>query len=95
MGESCPWRVDRRRRWRRIARATGQVIGREVKTEYVSEQEFQEHRGNNPLLASQGWVRDGWLDVDMQEVRQYGIELGTLKGFLEREKDALARGFDD
>lgn len=28
-------------------------------------------------------------------VRGYGVEAGTLKGFLEREKEALGRAFDD
>jgi hypothetical protein len=78
-----------------IARAMAEVGRREVKTEYVSEQEFEEQRGKNPLLPSQGWARHGWLDIDVDEVRQNGIEVGTLKAFLEREKDALARGFDD
>jgi hypothetical protein len=81
-----------------IARVMSEVIGREVRTEYVGEAEFQEQRGKIPPVASQGWARDGWLDVDVEEVRRVlaecGVETGTLRGFLEREKEALGRGFD-
>ena len=43
----------------------------------------------------QGWARDGWLIVDMDVVGKYGVNLGTLKGYLVREKEALEKGFDD
>ena len=77
-----------------IARTISGMSGRQVRTEFVSE-EFQERRGRDVVVAAQGWARDGWLDVDMDQVREYGVEVGTLKGFLEREKEALERAFDD
>lgn len=78
-----------------IARTVSDVSGRQVRTEFVSEEEFQERRGRDMVVAAQGWARDGWLDVDMDQVREYGVEVGTLRGFLEREKEALGRAFDD
>ena len=78
-----------------IAQTMTEVSGKEVKAEFVSEEEFQEMRGKNALFASQGWARDGWLDVDVDEVRGYGVEMGTLKGYLVREREALGRGFND
>src|SRR4051794_24627952 len=65
-----------------IARAISDVRGRQVGTEFVSKAEFQERRGRDTVMASQGWARDGWLDVDMDEVRGYGVKVGTLRGFL-------------
>jgi hypothetical protein len=47
-----------------IARTISGMSGRQVRTEFVSE-EFQERRGRDTVVASQGWGRDGWLDVDM------------------------------
>ena len=78
-----------------VARVMADVSGREVRAEFLNEKEFWERRGREVLIASQGWARDGWLDVDVDEVRNYGVEMGTLKGFLEREKEALSRSFDD
>ena len=78
-----------------IAAAMGKVSGREVKTEFLTDEEFWERRGRDVMVASQGWTRDGWLDVDVGQVKSYGVEMGTLSGFLEREKEALRRGFDD
>lgn len=46
-------------------------------------------------MASQGWARDGWLDVDVQQVRAEGVDVGTLKASLDREREALGRAFDD
>jgi hypothetical protein len=84
-----------------IAQTMSDVSGKEVKAEFLSEDEFQQSRGTNPLRASQGWARDGWLDVDLDEVSGYGleveveVEVGTLRAFLEREREALGRGFGD
>lgn len=59
-----------------IARPISDVSGRQVQTEFVSEEEFQERRGRDTVVASQGWARDGWLDVDMDQAREYGVEVG-------------------
>jgi hypothetical protein len=32
-------------------------------------------------VASQGWARDGWLDVDVDEVRGVWCRDGDVKGF--------------
>jgi hypothetical protein len=49
-------------------------------------------------VASQGWARAGRLDVDLEvlgkEVREHGVEVGTLRGYSEREREALVHGFD-
>ena len=78
-----------------VARAMADVSGREVRVDFLSEEDFWERRGREALVASQGWARDGWLDVDVDEVRSYGVEMGTLRGFLEREKEAVRRSFND
>lgn len=49
-------------------------------------------------MARQGWARAGWLDVDLEvlgkEEREYGVEVGTSRGYSEREREALVQGFD-
>jgi hypothetical protein len=81
-----------------IARVMGEVRGRSsVGAEFLSE-EFQAQRVSNPPVASQGWAGAGRLDVDLEvlgkEVREYGVEVGTLRGYSEREREALVQGFD-
>jgi hypothetical protein len=47
-----------------IARVVSEVSGRgSVRAEVLSEDEFQAQRQWNPPVVSQGWGRDGWLDV--------------------------------
>lgn len=83
-----------------IARVMGEVGGRAVQAEYLSDDEFWQQRGWKPMVASQGWMRDGWFVVDAQALRDVGMDGeggwgGTLKGFLERERAALEAAFDD
>jgi hypothetical protein len=37
-------------------------------------------------VTNQRWARDGWLDVDMDQAREYDVEVGTLRGVLETEE---------
>jgi len=43
-----------------IAHTISDVSGRQVRTEFVSEEEFQERRGRDTVVASQEWM-GGWM----------------------------------
>ncbi len=68
--------------------------GVEVKADLIGEEEIEEQKGKNALVVSQVWASDGWNEVDVDEVRKWGIKLNTFEEFLERERVALMKGLD-
>ena len=45
----------------------------------------------NPFVAGQLLLNECEHLVDLEKVRSYGIELGNVEGFFEREKERLAK----
>ncbi|KAL3440755.1 hypothetical protein BJX65DRAFT_289907 [Aspergillus insuetus] len=68
-----------------LVRALGGVMGREVKINYMSQEEIDAQIPVNPFLGGQLMMRDMVDCVDMAKVRAWNIPLGTFGEFLERE----------
>jgi len=71
-----------------------EVSGVQVRADLMGENEIEEKKGNNALVASQVWASNGWNDIDIDEVKRYGITLNTFVDFLVRERDALTKGLE-
>ncbi|OJI98290.1 hypothetical protein ASPVEDRAFT_79951 [Aspergillus versicolor CBS 583.65] len=67
--------------------------GRELKVEYMTQEEIDAQTTTNPFLAGQLLARDMSDFVDMDEVRAWGIPLTTFAGFLEREGGLVKETF--
>ncbi|KAJ5653105.1 hypothetical protein N7490_000108 [Penicillium lividum] len=63
------------------------ATGKDIQAVFLSEEEITNQLPQNPTVGPQKVMRDMSLLVDMENVRKYGIELGTFAGFLEREKE--------
>ncbi|KAK3998209.1 hypothetical protein QBC44DRAFT_376070 [Cladorrhinum sp. PSN332] len=74
---------------KKIAEATGR--DHVIKARYLSEEEVREGLAGNPLLAVQKMAEGMAGLVDLDEVRGWGVEMGTFDGFLVRE----AKGFEE
>ncbi|KAJ5272716.1 hypothetical protein N7478_007841 [Penicillium angulare] len=66
-----------------------QSIGEPIQITFLSEEDLLEKLPENPLLGPQKVMRDMSLFVDMEEVKKWGIKLGTFVEFLEREKERV------
>ncbi|KAL3465060.1 hypothetical protein BJX64DRAFT_285925 [Aspergillus heterothallicus] len=69
-----------------VVRALGEVMGKEVKINYMSQEEIEEKIATNPFLGGQLMMRDMVECVDMDKVRAWGIPLTSFEEFLRREE---------
>ncbi|KAL4955911.1 hypothetical protein BDW69DRAFT_159646 [Aspergillus filifer] len=67
--------------------------GRKLKASYMSEEEIDAQKGNNPFLGGQLMMRDMADGVDMDEVRSWGIPLTGFARFLKREEERVMKTF--
>ncbi|KAL3476999.1 hypothetical protein BJX99DRAFT_133610 [Aspergillus californicus] len=68
-------------------------IDKEVKVTYMTPEEIDSQIGTNPFLAGQLVGRGMAACVDFEEVKAWGIPLGTFEQFLEREKERVKETF--
>lgn len=61
-----------------------------VTVEYISPDDAKEMAKTNPYVASQLFQNENPKMVDLDEVRSYGVELGSVRGCFEREKHKVA-----
>ncbi|KAK4143143.1 uncharacterized protein C8A04DRAFT_37694 [Dichotomopilus funicola] len=76
----------------RAMKIIGGAAGREIKVEYLTDEQIKEGIPTNPLLAMQEELRDvrPLGDKDAKEVAKgWGVEVGTFEQFAEREKAAF------
>lgn len=76
-----------------LLRILSDATGRELRVEYMSQEEIDAQVVTNPFLAGQLVARDMSDFVDMEEVRAWGIPLTTFAGFLERERELVKETF--
>lgn len=69
------------------------ITGTPMQAVFLSEEEILEQLPQNPLLAPQKVMRDMSLLVDIEEVKKWGIKLGTFTEFLEREKERVNKTY--
>jgi hypothetical protein len=62
-----------------------------VSVSYRSPEEVAARADVNPFVASQLLLNERGHLVDLEKVRSYGIELGSVEGFFVREKERLAK----
>jgi len=65
------------------------ATGRDIRARYLSDEQAQAQIGTNPMLGSQITARRMADLVDMDDVRGWGVPLGTFAAFLEREREAV------
>ncbi|KAH6636009.1 hypothetical protein F5144DRAFT_566017 [Chaetomium tenue] len=64
------------------------VVGKGVRGRYLGEEEVEGRKGVEVFLSGQLDLREA-VSVDVGRVRTWGVEMGTLEGFLERERRAV------
>jgi uncharacterized protein YbjT (DUF2867 family) len=70
------------------------AAGRELKGRYLSDKEVEERKGVEAFLGGQVDLREAAALVDVEKVRRFwGVDMGTLGAFLEREKRAVEETF--
>ncbi|KAK9429680.1 hypothetical protein V1505DRAFT_373412 [Lipomyces doorenjongii] len=67
--------------------------GRDIKVVYMSEEEIDAQMAMNPRITYQFAMRDIAQFADMDEVKSWGIPLGSLERFLEREKEIVEKTY--
>jgi hypothetical protein len=61
------------------------VSGKPIRACYLSDAEIEEEAAKNSTASWHRFLKDMDCLVDMEEVKAWGIELNTFKGFLERQ----------
>ena len=74
-----------------IAATLSSVGGKEIRAQNLSEEDIEQDKNRNPLVASQVWMNHGWCDVDVDKTKSYGVAMTPLTDFLERERKGLER----
>ncbi|KAL4923887.1 NmrA/HSCARG family protein [Aspergillus undulatus] len=72
-----------------ISKATG----RDLKANYMSDEEIDAQKATNPFVAGQLMMRDMAEGVDMDEVHSWGVPIGSFGQFLEREEERVKKTF--
>ncbi|KAH6888001.1 hypothetical protein B0T10DRAFT_549284 [Thelonectria olida] len=77
-----------------IVEQLSHATGRELKVVHLTEEEVDAQKGVNPFIGGQLAMRDMDQFVDLEDVKEWGIPLGTFKEFLQREKDAVEKTYN-
>ncbi|POR34230.1 NmrA-like family domain-containing protein [Tolypocladium paradoxum] len=62
------------------------VAGRDLQAVYMSDDEVDEQKKTNPMVAAMLIMRDLGIFVDLEKVKSWGVPLSSFDAFLEREK---------
>ncbi|KAK1150262.1 hypothetical protein N8T08_000164 [Aspergillus melleus] len=76
-----------------ILEELAQATGRQFKAKYLTQEEVDAQLAVNPMIGGQLAMRDMHRFVNMEEVKAWGIPLGTFKGFLERKKESVEKTY--
>ena len=63
----------------------------QVKVEYLSKEEVEAQKAANPLLASQVFQAENPALVDLERVKGFGIELGGMSEFWDKQKEGVEK----
>ncbi|KAF9769858.1 hypothetical protein IL306_012655 [Fusarium sp. DS 682] len=72
-----------------ILQKLSKAVGRELKAEYLSDEEIMNQKATNPFIVGQLIMRDMAKVATKEEAEAWGIPLSTFDTFLEREKEAI------
>ncbi|KAL6234544.1 hypothetical protein BDW75DRAFT_162802 [Aspergillus navahoensis] len=76
-----------------ILASLSKATGRELKVNYMSQEDIDAQMKTNPLLGWQLMARDMVDEVDMDYMETFGIQMGTFEEFLGRERDRVKGTF--
>lgn len=65
------------------------AVGRELKTNFLTDEEIDAQKDTNPFITGQLIMRDMGKLTSLEEVKKWGIPLSSFDEFLEREKEAI------
>ncbi|KAF8860281.1 NAD(P)-binding protein [Acephala macrosclerotiorum] len=71
------------------AKTMGEVAGVEVGVRYRSEEEIESLKKVNPMVATHVWQRVDGSGADIEEVKEWGVELLTFREYLEGKSDKV------
>ncbi|KAF5018425.1 hypothetical protein F66182_9599 [Fusarium sp. NRRL 66182] len=71
-----------------IMQKLSKAVGRELKAEYLSEQEIKAQK-DNPFIVGQLMSREIGRLATKEDVEAWGVQLSTLDVFLEREEETV------
>ncbi|KAL5001762.1 hypothetical protein BDV10DRAFT_138168 [Aspergillus recurvatus] len=80
-------------RFDEILTSLSTATGRELKANYMSQEEIDAQAKTNPFVAGQLLARDMVDEVDMAYMGTFGVPMGTFDGFLEREGERVRGTF--
>jgi uncharacterized protein YbjT (DUF2867 family) len=72
-----------------IAQRMSSASGVEVYSKIRSDEEIEGLKLVHPIVATQLWMRDDGMGVNMEEVRGYGLPLTSFEDFLKSKKPEL------
>lgn len=70
-----------------------QATGRQFKAHFMTQAEVDAQAAVNPMIGGQLAMRDMHRFVNIEDVRAWGLPLGTFGGFLERKKEAVRKTY--
>ncbi|KAI9036157.1 NmrA/HSCARG family protein [Aspergillus affinis] len=76
-----------------ILKELAQATGRQFKAEFLRQEEVDAQLAVNPMIGGQLAMRDMHKFVNMEELKAWGIPLGSFKGFLERKKESVEKTY--
>ncbi|KAI5468104.1 hypothetical protein BGZ63DRAFT_399627 [Mariannaea sp. PMI_226] len=72
-----------------VIQQLGEATGRPMTNEFLTEEEIEAQKATNLFIIVQLLSRDLDKSVDLDEVKSWGIPLGTFRQFLKREHEWL------
>ncbi|KAL4739875.1 hypothetical protein BDV11DRAFT_108211 [Aspergillus similis] len=72
-----------------ILASLSRAAGRQLKANYMSQEEIDAQVKTNPFVGGQLMARDMVDEVDMEYMSTFGIPMGTFEAFLAREGERL------
>ena len=75
-----------------IAAIMSSISGKDIRAQYLSEEDIEQQKNRNPLVASQLWMNLGWCDVDVEKTKSYGVAMTPLREFLGKGKQGAGDG---
>ena len=75
-----------------ITSALSKASGRDIKAVYLTDREVEAQKAN-PFVGAYLSLRDMHLYVDIEQVKSWGLRLGTFEEYLARKNDAVQKTY--
>ena len=74
--------------------ALSEAVGREITASFYTEEQIAQDIEKNPFIGASLFLRDGVKHVDAENVKTWGIPMGTYREFLAREREAVQKTYN-